>query len=194
MKDAIIIFTRVPIPHKTKTRLMPVYTPEECAALHSAFLCDIYTAAKKTNKSIFVFYTPDDAEHILAECLGTSENFFAQVGADLGARMIHAIQTVLQRGFSSCVLIGSDIPEMSAEIVQSAFSALDKSDIVLCPVSDGGYCLIGMKKIIHFTNEDLTDTPEENINFTDENLISSINKNKDQYLALLKQRNDKVHG
>lgn len=46
---------------------------------------------------------------------------------------------------------------------------------------------------VHFTNEDLTDTPEENINFTDENLISSINKNKDQYLALLKQRNDKVH-
>lgn len=148
MKDAIIIFTRVPIPHKTKTRLMPVYTPEECAALHSAFLRDIYTAAKKTNKSIFVFYTPDDAVHILAECLGTWENFFVQEGADLGARMLHAIQTVLQRGFSSCVLIGSDIPEMSAEIVQSAFSALDKSDIVLCPVSDGGYCLIGMKKTI----------------------------------------------
>ncbi|MEL3904200.1 MAG: TIGR04283 family arsenosugar biosynthesis glycosyltransferase [Treponemataceae bacterium] len=148
MKDAIIIFTRVPIPHKTKTRLMPVYTPEECAALHSAFLRDIYTAAKKTNKTIFVFYTPDDAVQLLAECLGTWENFFVQEGADLGARMLHAIQTVLQRGFSSCVLIGSDIPEMSAEIVQLAFSALDKSDIVLCPVSDGGYCLIGMKKII----------------------------------------------
>ena len=46
---------------------------------------------------------------------------------------------------------------------------------------------------VHFTNEDLTDTPEENINFTDENLISSINKNKDQYLALLKQITDRSH-
>ena len=53
MKEAIIILTRVPIAGKTKTRLMPVYTAKECAEIHAAFLKDIYTECKKTEKDIF---------------------------------------------------------------------------------------------------------------------------------------------
>ena len=41
MKKAIIIFTRVPIPGKTKTRMMPTLTPDQCEHLHTCFLKDI---------------------------------------------------------------------------------------------------------------------------------------------------------
>lgn len=148
MKEAIIIFTRVPIPHKTKTRLMPVYTAEECAAIHSVFLQDIYAVCKKTGKTVFIFYTPEESKQIAADIIGTSENMYAQEGNNLGMRMQRAIQFVLRYGFSSCVLIGSDIPEITTSTLQSAFLLLNNSDVVICPVSDGGYCLIGMKHVI----------------------------------------------
>lgn len=148
MKEAIIIFTRVPIPHKTKTRLMPVYTPEECAAIHSCFLRDIYSECKKTGKALFIFYTPKDSKDLLTKLLGTYEHMIAQEGCDLGERMLGAIRFVLERGFSSCILIGSDVPEITAETVYSAFSALQTIDVVISPVNDGGYCLIGMKQVI----------------------------------------------
>lgn len=41
MKRALLCFTRLPVPGRTKTRLMPLLTGEECAALHTAFLRDI---------------------------------------------------------------------------------------------------------------------------------------------------------
>ena len=40
MKRAVIVFTRVPIPGQTKTRMMPYFSPEKCAKLHENFLKD----------------------------------------------------------------------------------------------------------------------------------------------------------
>ena len=60
MKDALILFTRVPIPGQTKTRLMPFLTGEECARLHACFVKDIYEKAKQVDADIFVFFTPKD--------------------------------------------------------------------------------------------------------------------------------------
>ena len=58
MKDALILFTRVPIPGQTKTRLMPFLTGEECARLHACFVKDIYEKSKAGGCGYFrVFYT-----------------------------------------------------------------------------------------------------------------------------------------
>ena len=45
------------------------------------------------------------------------------------------------------LIVGSDCPLLSAEIIDEAFLKLDKSDIVLGPAEDGGYYLLGMKKM-----------------------------------------------
>ena len=58
MKRAVIVFTRVPIPGQTKTRMMPYFSPEECAKLHENFLKDIAQECEKVNADIFVCYTP----------------------------------------------------------------------------------------------------------------------------------------
>ena len=41
MREAIIIFTRVPVAGKTRTRLEAMISPEECAQLHRCFLKDL---------------------------------------------------------------------------------------------------------------------------------------------------------
>ena len=145
MNNALIIFTRVPIPGQTKTRLMPFLTGEECAQLHTCFIRDIYAKAKQADTDVFVFYTPEEEKTKLRYVLNEDTVFFSQRGEDLGMRMKLAIDSVLQMGYEKVILIGTDIPQVRTETFEKAFSDLDEHDIVIHPTYDGGYYLIGMK-------------------------------------------------
>ncbi len=145
MKNAVICFTRVPKPGLTKTRLLPVLTPEQCATLHWAFLKDLAELYRKTEAHLFVAHVPDpDWEEL--KSVFPSAGYLPQKGADLGEKMYRAIRKVLDLGYSSVVLTGADLPAMTAEHLKSGFAALEENDIVIGPTSDGGYYLIGMKK------------------------------------------------
>ena len=43
------------------------------------------------------------------------------------------------------MLVGSDIPGLTASLLKSAFQELNEKDLVLGPAKDGGYYLVGMK-------------------------------------------------
>ena len=60
MKNALIIFTRVPVAGKTKTRLQPFLSGEECASLHQCFITDIMNKMKQTSADLFVLPTRED--------------------------------------------------------------------------------------------------------------------------------------
>tara|TARA_Y100001934_G_scaffold273288_1_gene363308 strand:+ start:9455 stop:10081 length:627 start_codon:yes stop_codon:yes gene_type:complete len=62
---------------------------------------------------------------------------------DLGARMSRAI---MAHAPEPVVVIGSDIPGLTAAHVVSAFDALDDHEAVIGPAHDGGYWLIGMRQ------------------------------------------------
>ncbi|KSV57802.1 TIGR04283 family arsenosugar biosynthesis glycosyltransferase [Acetivibrio ethanolgignens] len=145
MKRAIIIFTRVPIPGQTKTRMMPYLTPGQCARLHRCFLIDIGRECKKCASELFVAYTPKDKKEVLRSLLGEAK-YFSQQGLGLGDRMLHAIQYVLGKGFDSCVLVGADVPELTSKCLEEAFSVLEKKEVVFGKTVDGGYYLVGMKR------------------------------------------------
>lgn len=145
MKRAIIIFTRVPIPGRTKTRMMPYFTPGQCARLHSCFLLDIGQECRKYDAELFVAYTPEDKKGALKSLLGDAK-YFVQQGKDLGERMYHAIEWVWDKGFDKCVLIGTDVPELKKSCLEKAFMVLDKKEVVFGKTKDGGYYLVGMKK------------------------------------------------
>lgn len=147
MKRAIIIFTRVPIPGQTKTRMMPYFTPVQCATLHSCFLKDIGCECRKCKADIFVAYTPKDKKEILKPLLGEAY-YFAQQGADLGERMCHAIAYVLEKGYDRCVLIGTDIPELKSAYIEKAMEDLQEKEVVFGKTKDGGYYLVGMKRLV----------------------------------------------
>lgn len=145
MKRAIIIFTRVPIPGQTKTRMMPMISAAGCARLHTCFLEDIKRECGKTEADLYVFYTPKDKEEFLYPVFGSGRQYIPQSGEGLGERMYQAVRQVLEKGYGSCILLGTDIPELRAEYLNRAFSILERRDIVLGPTMDGGYYLVGMK-------------------------------------------------
>lgn len=145
-KKAVICFTRVPRPGTTKTRLLPVLSPEQCAGLHRAFLEDLSEVYRKVEADVFVAYTEDPDWEQLKEIFPAAAGFFAQSGDGLGERMDHALKKVLALGYDAAVLTGTDLPLMKKEHLESGFLGLQRNDLVLGPTSDGGYYMIGTKK------------------------------------------------
>lgn len=154
MKRALILFTRIPLAGKTKTRMMPKLTPDACAALHSALIKDAAKAAAGSSADVFVCYEGERASLNKLLCctdvLQRSKSkvrYFPQKGDGLGVRMQQAIAAVLQKGYDAAVLTGTDIPALSAEQLNRAFRVLEERDVVLGATKDGGYYLIGMKEL-----------------------------------------------
>ena len=146
MKRAIIIFTRVPEPGQTKTRMMPALSAKGCARLHTCFLEDTKRECGKVEGKLFVCFTPDEGRELLHPVFGRGEYYISQRGSGLGERMYQAIREVLGRGYDACILMGTDVPEVRAEYLERAFGLLEQKDVVLGPTRDGGYYLVGMKK------------------------------------------------
>ena len=69
-----------------------------------------------------------------------------QQGNYLGERMADAMESALRTASGPCVLVGSDIPQISAQDVPAAMRALAGHDVVFGPGSDGGYWLVGCRE------------------------------------------------
>lgn len=147
--NALIIMTRIPIPYKTKTRLLDIFTGEECVKIHKCFLKDIYKVCEHIKKQVDVYltYTPDDEYKVIEKEVPSYIKTFPQQGEDLGERMENAIGKLLNIGYEKVILIGSDIPEIQVEYILNAIKVLQGADVVIGPTLDGGYYLVGMKKL-----------------------------------------------
>jgi rSAM/selenodomain-associated transferase 1 len=69
------------------------------------------------------------------------------VGRDLGEKFINAFHDRFNEGYKKVVVIGSDSPTIPVEYIRRAYRELEKNDFVLGPCTDGGYYLVGAKKI-----------------------------------------------
>ena len=145
MKQAILCFTRVPQPGTTKTRLLGLLTPEQCARLHWAFLKDLSRVYSNIDADLFISHTPDPGWVNLAAVFPYAAGYFPQAGADLGEKMYNAMARVLSMGYDAVVLTGADLPTMTEQHLRSGFEALEHADVTIGPNPDGGYYLIGMK-------------------------------------------------
>jgi len=91
-----------------------------------------------------VFY----GEKVIDNDLWDIENYqkFQQKGEGLGDRLSQAFQSNFDEKYKSVVVIGSDCPQITHEVLLEAFEKLKTSDVVLGPAEDGGYYLLGMNK------------------------------------------------
>ena len=147
----LIIFTRYPEPGKTKTRLISALGPEGAADLQrqmteQTLICARRLAAQ--DPVILEVCFESGGVSKFQKWLGNDLIFVPQGNGDLGERMSRAFQRAFQGGARFVVLIGTDIPGFSADLAWEAFAALQNRDVVLGPANDGGYYLIGLRKII----------------------------------------------
>ena len=144
MKTSLIVFAKNPVPNQVKTRLIPTLSPEQAAALYTAFLTDwCETLAKLTNVDIVIAYTPVEAQSDLQTLIGDDVIYIPQIGADLGERLTSATQWAAKQGYTKILFVGSDSPTLPISYISQALTLLDSRDTVVGPSTDGGYYLIG---------------------------------------------------
>jgi rSAM/selenodomain-associated transferase 1 len=139
----LLIFIKYPTPGKVKTRLGRALGPETAARLYRSMAEGIVKrlVSQPHYFDTTIFYHPPDKALGFKAWLGSDLSYAPQQGKDLGERMYNAFAATYPR---RAVLIGSDCPEITVEIILQAFQALESYDTVIGPSTDGGYYLIGL--------------------------------------------------
>ncbi len=142
----LIVFTRFPEPGKVKTRLVPTVGAHGAARLQREMTRVCLRTAASLTPAIGLEVHGDGDEIGLRRLYGKSLTYKPQVGDDLGQRMRHAFRQAFSEGARQVVLIGSDCPLITQDILRQAFERLKDRPCVLGPAQDGGYYLIGLAR------------------------------------------------
>lgn len=142
----VMVFAKAP--GEAKTRLIPALGAAGAAALHRQLVMNCLRAAIDAQLGpVELWCAPDAGDPFFRECerrFGVSLR--SQGQGDLGARMQGAFDAALARA-SRAILVGSDIPALSAQYLRDAERALaGGDDVVIGPAEDGGYVLIGLSR------------------------------------------------
>lgn len=144
--------TKAPVPGKVKTRLTPPLTPEQAAALNVCFLRDISMSILRATQmspargvGVYTGGPASAYENILPD----EFELVPQRGQTFGDRLNCAAEDLFAMGFASVCLINSDSPTVPSEnFAEAAIELADPRDrVILGPSNDGGYYLIGMKRL-----------------------------------------------
>ena len=149
----LILFTRVPRAGQAKTRLIPALGEHGAAEfqwrLLARLLGELRHGAEQGLWRLRVYYCGTEGLERLRSMAGEGVVFVEQAdNADLGARMRAALERELGAGAPAVGLMGSDLPEATASVVAEALGLLEDPavDVSLCPVEDGGYWFVGLKR------------------------------------------------
>lgn len=145
MRHKIIIMAKVPEPGKVKTRLQPFLTPEQSAEFAQCLLQDTINKAKSLQNNLIIAYSPLERRDFFDDFHNLK--LVAQTGNDLGERMFNAFEFAFDNDSDSLVMIGTDSPTFPTEFIKKAFEHLAKNDAVLGKTEDGGFYLIGLRRL-----------------------------------------------
>ena len=144
-KNLLLIFTRNPELGKVKTRLAKTIGAEKALAIYKFLLAHTKKVIKNIACDKAVYYS----EKVREDDLWNDERYQKkqQFGEDLGIRMQHAFQDAFAAGYEKVIIIGSDLIDLTEEIIEKAYLQLESNDLVMGPAEDGGYYLLGMKSL-----------------------------------------------
>ncbi|WP_370178816.1 TIGR04282 family arsenosugar biosynthesis glycosyltransferase [Alteriqipengyuania sp.] len=135
MSPEIAIFVRWPEPGKAKTRLIPALGAEGAAALYRKLLEMTVREARISGLPFHLRVTGAEPARF-REWLGADIDVRDQGGGDLGEK--------LARVPTPGIMIGSDCPGLTAQLLRDASNALSTHAAVIGPADDGGYWLLGL--------------------------------------------------
>lgn len=145
MKDALLmIFTRNPRLGRVKTRLAQTVGNKTALEIYIFLLEHTHKITRDIQVEKAVYYSDDIPPTDLWESSKFSKK--QQTGSDLGVRMKNAFEASLKE-YNKVIIIGSDIYDLTTAHLEEAFKQLEHHDVVIGPAQDGGYYLLGMKKL-----------------------------------------------
>ena len=143
--DLLLIFTRNPELGKCKTRLAAKVGDVAALDIYNFLLQHTVNITQQLTVDKNVYYSEEIWENDIWENKIYQKRL--QSGSDLGERMMSAFWEGFKNGYQKIVVIGSDMYDLSKHDLEEAFAKLDHHDFILGPAEDGGYYLLGMKKM-----------------------------------------------
>lgn len=146
---SILVFARAPLPGRVKTRLAENIGAQRAATLYTDWLCETVRMCATSALAPVELWCSPDTEHEIFTSLRAAYGLklATQPQGDLGTRMQAAMHQALQQG-EFTVLIGTDCPAMDVDYLASACRVLQAgTELVLGPAEDGGYVLLGARKL-----------------------------------------------
>lgn len=140
-KALLIIFVKNIKLGKIKTRLAKTIGNEGAFQVYKHLVEITENATEKLNVEKHIYFSD-----VIIEEKWPKTSKFTQKGVDLGQKMQNAFENGFIDGFEKVILIGSDLPDISPEIIEKGFKALNGNEVVFGPAEDGGYYLVGMTK------------------------------------------------
>ena len=144
-KNLLIIFTRNPVLGKVKTRLAKTVGDKTALDIYHFLLQKTQEVTKKISCDKKVYYS----EKIIKDDLWDQSIYQKreQYGNDLGEKMKNAINDGFKNNYEKIIVIGSDLFDLEPSHINEAFKKLNHNNVVSGPALDGGYYLIGLKKL-----------------------------------------------
>jgi uncharacterized protein len=137
------IFVKEPLPGQVKTRLCPPLTAGEAAAFYRIAQEETIARLAAGPWAVTLIYA--GAERYFRDRYPDLPRLPQGEGA-LGRRLQRAFAALLADG-GAVTMVGSDSPDLPLPLVEAAFTALAAVDAVAAPASDGGYVLIGTRRL-----------------------------------------------
>lgn len=143
LRKTLVVMVKEPRPGRVKTRLGRDIGMVPAAWWFRHQVASVLRRVRDPRWDLVLAVSPD-REGLMSRVWPTDLPRRAQGSGDLGARMSAAM--VAMPPGPVCV-IGADIPGVSRAAVAEAFAALGSSDAVFGPAPDGGYWLVGLKRM-----------------------------------------------
>jgi rSAM/selenodomain-associated transferase 1 len=150
----LLIFAREPVLGRVKTRLAADIGPEAALATYRELLTLTAAAVRAAQVPATVWLADAPTEPALGTAASAARPEWPGLpwrvqpaAGSLGERMAHAFAEAFAAGAGRVVIIGTDCPGLSADLLRQAFAQLATHDLVVGPATDGGYYLLGMKQL-----------------------------------------------
>jgi uncharacterized protein len=145
---ALGVMARAPVACETKTRLIPLLGAEGAASLQRELTLQALRTATAAAPQAVTLFTAGDPQHpFWAECRQRHDiPIVEQRGEHLGARMLHALQTLLQT-HDGAALIGTDCPALRPPHLTGLRDRLQRVRMAFIPAEDGGYVAVAARRL-----------------------------------------------
>jgi uncharacterized protein len=142
---ALAVFARAPAAGEAKTRLRPLLGPRGAADFHAALISDTLRKVNALGRSVVRYFFLAGRDFPVTSSL-SDYTLHRQSGADLGKRLEGAFHRLLRR-HRRVVVIGTDSPLLPPRLLRTAFAELRVCEAVLGPCPDGGFYLVGLRRL-----------------------------------------------
>jgi rSAM/selenodomain-associated transferase 1 len=144
--NAALFFVKYPEKGKVKSRLSKKMDESQVLILYKNFVEDLLDMLNTIDCAKIVCYYPSSEIDSFKNWLDDNYKYLPQKGENLGERLKNCFVEGFNLGYEKLIVIGSDSPDLTAEIINDSFKKLDEFDSVIGPCEDGGYYLLGFKK------------------------------------------------